>query len=313
MKPEHLENQLAQYLDHRESLRYRQTHRGALTQFVRDYVIEHPGEPVRADHVLAWITRVPRAPQTQSAILGTLRGFLRFVQVTDPATAVPDDHLLRSPIRTPPFIWNAEQLRSILEAAANVRPRGGLRASAYVTVLGLLASSGLRIGEALRLEVSDVRLDGAVPHLVVRETKFKKSRIVPLHPTTADHLRQYADRRGHHCHARQSNIFLVTDRGQQLDQKYLERWFSGVTDKLGLRRLGGRRPTLHSLRHTFAVNRLTQWYDEQVPVWDLIPNLSVYLGHVSPSDSYWYISATPGLLAGASDRFALFATSGGDE
>ena len=313
MKPEELESQLAQYLDQRESLRYRQTRRGVLTQFVRDYVIEHPGEPVRADHVLAWITRVPRTPQTQSAILGTLRGFLRFVQVADPATAVPDNHLLRSPIRTPPFIWNAEQLQSILEAAANVRPRGGLRANAYATVLGLLASSGLSIGEALRLEVSDVRLDGAVPHLVVRETKFKKSRIVPLHPTTADHLRQYADRRSRRCHARQANAFFATDRGQPLDQKYLERWFSGVTDKLGLRRPGGRRPTLHSLRHTFAVNRLTQWYDEQVPVWDMIPNLSVYLGHVSPSDSYWYISATPGLLAGASDRFAMFATSGGEE
>ncbi|WP_322041259.1 tyrosine-type recombinase/integrase [Burkholderia diffusa] len=313
MKPEELESQLAQYLDHRESLRYRQTHRGVLTQFVRDYAIEHPGEPVRVDHVLSWIMRVSRAPQTQSAILGTVRGFLRFVQVADPATAVPDGHLLRSPIRTPPFIWNAEQLRSILEAAANVRPRGGLRANAYVTVLGLLASSGLRIGEALRLEVSDVHLDGAMPHLVVRETKFKKSRIVPLHPTTADHLRQYADRRSRRCHARQAHAFFETDRGQPLDQKYLERWFSGVTDKLGLRRLGGRRPTLHSLRHTFAVNRLTQWYNEQVPVWDLIPNLSVYLGHVSPSDSYWYISATPALLAGASDRFAMFATSGGEE
>ncbi|MEJ8794671.1 tyrosine-type recombinase/integrase [Trinickia caryophylli] len=313
MKAGDLENQLAQYLDRRESLRYRQTHRGALTRFVRDYVIEHPGEPVRADYALAWITRVPRAPQTQSAILGTLRGFLRFVQLTDPATAVPDNHLLRFPIRTPPFIWNAEQLRSILEAAANVRPRGGLRASAYVTVLGLPASSGLRISEALRLDVLDVHLVDAIPQLDVRETKFKKSRIVPLHPTTVNHRRQYADRRGHRCHARQSNIFFVTDRGQQLDQKYLERWFSGVTDKLGLRRPGGRRPTLHSLRHTFAVNRLTQWYNAQVPVWDLIPNLSVYLGHVSPSDSYWYISATPGLRAGASDRFAMFATSGGEE
>ncbi|GCB06827.1 tyrosine-type recombinase/integrase [Ralstonia sp. SET104] len=313
MKPKELENQLAQYLQHRESLGYRQTHRSVLTQFVRDYVVEHPDEPIQTNHVLAWIEQVHRAPKTQSAILGALRGFLRFVQAIDPATAVPDKHLLRSPLRTPPFIWNAEQLRSILEAPANVRPRGGLRANAYVTVLGLLASSGLRISEALHLEVSDVRLHDAVPHLIVRETKFKKSRIVPLHPTTAGRLRQYADRRSRRCHARQSNFFFATDRGQPLDQKYLERWFSHVTDKLGLRRPSGRRPTLHSLRHTFAVNRLTQWYDEQVPVWDLIPNLSVYLGHVSPSDSYWYISATPGLLAGASDRFAMFATTGGEE
>lgn len=237
------------------------------------------------------------APQKQSAILGTLRGFLRFVPVPDAATAVRDNHRLRSPIRTSPFIWNAEQLRSILEAAANVRPRGGLRANAYVAVLGLLASSGFRIGEALHLEVSDVRLDGAVPHLVVRETEFKKYRIVPLYPTTADHLRQYADRRRRRCHATQANGFFATGRVQPLDQKYMERCLSGVTDELGLRRPGVRRPPLHSLRHTFAVNRLTQWYDGQVPVWDLIPNLFVYLGHVSPGDSCWWWPLRDCLLA----------------
>lgn len=155
-----------------------------------------------------------------------------------------------------------------------------------------------------------MRLEEAVAHLVLRETKFKKSRIVPLHPTTACRLKQYADRRDCRCHARQSSFFFVTDRGQSLDQKYLERWFSRITDKLGLRSPTGRRPTLHSLRHTFAVSRLAKWYEEQVPVWDMIPNLSVYLGHVSPSDSYWYISATPELLAGASDRFAMFAVPG---
>lgn len=310
MNRNELEEQLTQYLEYRAALGYRHTHRGLLTQFVRDHTAEHPGQSIRVDHVLDWITRVRRAPQSQSCVLSTLRGFLRFVKVADPTTAVPDKHLLRSPYRNPPFILNAGQLQSILKAAAKVRPRGGLRADAYVSVLGLLASSGLRISEALHLKVSDVRLDDAVPHVVVRETKFKKSRIVPLHPTTVNHLKQYVDRRARRCHARESRFFFVTDRGQPLDQKYLERWFSGMTDKLGMHRRDGRRPTLHSLRHTFAVQRLVQWYEERAPVWDLIPNLSVYLGHVSPGDSYWYVSATPELLAGVSDRFVAFATSG---
>jgi integrase len=163
----------------------------------------------------------------------------------------------------------------------------------------LLVSCGLRISEALRLQEKEVHLTDEVPHIVIRETKFKKSRIVPLHPTVAERLSAYASRRDRHCHARHSAVFFVTDSGRSLDLKYMERWFSRVIDRLDLRTSSGRRPTLHSLRHTFAVSRLTQWYAEQKPVLDLIPNLSVYLGHASVADSYWYISATPELLTSA--------------
>ena len=310
MKREDLEGQLAQYLAHRKSLGYRQIQRPMLTKFVADYANEHESESIRVDHVLDWVTRTHRTPQTQSVVLSALRGFLRFLKVTDAATAVPGNGLLQSPVRTPPFIWNVEQVQSILSAAAKVRPHKGLRAQAYVSVLGLLASSGLRISEALHLQVADVHLDNAVPHLVVRETKFKKSRIVPLHPTVTGRLQAYADRRARHCHARHARTFFVTGLGQPLDQKIMERWFAHTTCKLGLRLPGGKRPTLHSLRHTFAVGRLTQWYADQKHVWDLIPQLSVYLGHVSPKDSYWYISATPELLVGASERFAKYSSLG---
>ncbi|AQV99352.1 putative integrase (plasmid) [Cupriavidus necator] len=121
----------------------------------------------------AGVTRGHRAPPTQSAILSTLRGFLRFVKAVDPATSVPDSHLLPSPRRNPPYILTAEQLQLILHAATTARPRGGLRADAYVAILGLLASSGLRISEALHLKETDVHLRDEPPHVVVRETKFK--------------------------------------------------------------------------------------------------------------------------------------------
>ncbi|AUT75887.1 integrase [Paraburkholderia hospita] len=310
MNGEELQDLLSRYLEHRELLGYRHTHRGILARFVQDHVIEHPGESIRTIDVLEWVTRVRRAPPSQSATLSALRGFLRFVKAVDPATSVPDNHLLPSPRRSPPYILSEEQLQSILCAATTARPRGGLRADAYVAVLGLLASSGLRISEALHLKATDVHLRDEPPHVVVRETKFKKSRIVPLHPTTAAHLKQYADRREHKCHARRSTMFFVTDFGQALDQNSLWRWFSCATAKLGLHLPDGRRPTLHSLRHSFAVHRLTQWYEDGASAAELAPTLSVYLGHVSPRESYWYVSSTPGLLGCALNRFAAFADMG---
>lgn len=310
MKPAELEGQLAQYLAYRESFGSRIISTGILKQFVRDYATEYPGEPIQVDHVLDWVIRGRRSPNVRSNILGVLRGFLRFVRITDPSTAIPDSHLLRSPIRTPPFIWSVDQLQSLLTAARNSRPHRGLRAHALASALGLMASSGLRVGETLRLQVADVRLDDEIPHLIIRETKFKKSRIVPLHPTTTARLKEYATRRAHHCRARHSHIFFVTDGGCQISRDSVEQWFAGIANKLGLRTPGGKRPSPHSLRHTFAVHRLTQWYIERKPVWELIPVLSIYLGHVSPSDTYWYISSTPELLSGASDRFGSYSASG---
>ena len=243
-------------------------------------------------------------------MLSILRGFLSFVKAVDRETSVPGSHLLSTPRRNPPYILSTEQLQSILNLATTARPRGGLRSSAYVAMLGLLASSGLRVGEALHLRAVDVHLEEEPPHVVVRETKFKKSRIVALHPTTADHLRQYAVRRGHKCHARRVSMFFVTDWGQPLDHDSLCRWFARATGKLGLHLPDGRRPTLHSLRHSFAVHRLTQWYEDGAAAAELAPTLSVYLGHVSPRESYWYVSATPELLGSASDRFRVFAALG---
>jgi len=310
MNGEELQDLLSRYIEQRDLLGYRHTHGGILARFVQDYAIEHPGESIKANEVLEWITRVHRAPPTQSAILSALRGFLRFVKAVDPATSVPDNHLLPSPRRNPPYILSVEQLQLILHAAATARPRGGLRADAYVAVLGLLASSGLRVSEALHLKETDVHLRDESPHVVVRETKFKKSRIVPLHPTTAAHLKQYADRREHKCHARRATMFFVTDFGQPLDHNSLWRWFSCATAKLGLHLPDGRRPTLHSLRHSFAVHRLTQWYEDGASAAELAPTLSIYLGHVSPRESYWYVSSTPGLLGSALNRFAAFAGMG---
>jgi integrase len=305
-----LEDQLVQYLDYRKSCNFEPTQAGMLNRFVRHYSSVYPNEPIRVVRVLEWITQDQHSPQMHANMLWSLRDFLRFIRITDPTTGIPDSHLLRSPGRSPPFIWTMEQLQSLLTEAKNVIPHRGLRAQAYVSVLGLMACSGLRIGEVLRLQVKDVHLNDEQPNLVIRETKFRKSRIVPLHPTATRRLTEYANRRSRHCYARHASTFFVNDRGHPLKQETLSHWFATVAKKLGLATSRGKRPTLHSLRHTFAVHRLTQWYLEQKPVSDLVPNLSVYLGHVSPADTYWYISSTPALLISASDRFGSYVAPG---
>jgi len=178
--------------------------------------------------------------------------------------------------------------------------------------LGLLASTGLRVGEALRLTLADVQLESHPPQLHVRETKFHKSRLVPLHPTTADALRRYATLRTPRDCGNASDAFFIGAQGQPLSYDALRRWFTTRSQQLGLAPiLGGRRPTLHAMRHTFAVRRMQLWYQEGGDVQARLPHLSVYLGHVRPQESYWYLTATPDLLVAAAERFQGYAPTGG--
>jgi integrase len=175
-----------------------------------------------------------------------------------------------------------------------------------------LASTGLRVGEALRLRVTDVWLDGDPPCLYIRETKFYKSRLVPLHPSTADQLRHYADLRTALRYDALSDVFFVSEQGGELHRGALWRWFTTRCRTLGMRPTDeGRRPSLSALRHSFAVERMRRWYDDGVDVQARLPNLSVYMGHVRPQESYWYLSATPELLTTAAERFRFYAAEGG--
>ena len=170
----------------------------------------------------------------------------------------------------------------------------------------------MRIGEAIRLQVDDLKLDADPAYLKVLETKFQKSRLVPLHPTTAAQLRQYLEKRRQFGYAASSAHFFITEQGNRLNRVVLWRTFKSVTQRLGMQpQAGGRRPTFHSLRHYFAVERLRQWYRAGVSVQNLLPHLSVYLGHVGPQESYWYLTATPELLSAAGERFQQYTQIGG--
>ena len=186
-----------------------------------------------------------------------------------------------------------------------------MRPHTLASLLGLLASTGLRVGEALRLQSAHVHLDRDPPQLHIRETKFHKSRGVPLHPSTAERLRHYQAQRARLHYDGLSDAFFVSERGQPLQHRALHDWFARLCQRVAIAPTWRRAPCLTSFRHTFAVTRMQHWYQQGQDVQALLPHLSVYLGHVHPQESYWYLTAVPELLSAAAHRFEAYAHAEG--
>lgn len=307
--------QLDAYLSIREALGFQmRAERTLLRDFVNFVESRGVGIPIRAYLAVEWACALSprRGPGGAAQRLSMARGFLTYLRATIPETEVPDSALVASFRRPKPYLLTPDQIRALIQDAKKAKPQGGLRPHTLSTLIGLLASTGLRVGEALRLMVTDVWFDGESPCLHIRETKFYKSRLVPLHPSTADQLRHYADLRTALRYDGLSDVFFISEQGGQLHRPAIWHWFAtrcrtleiGPTDE-------GRRPSLSALRHTFAVERMRRWYHEGVDVQARLPNLSVYMGHVRPQESYWYLSATPELLTAAAERFRFYAAQGG--
>jgi site-specific recombinase XerD len=230
-----------------------------------------------------------------------------------PDTEVPGVGLLKKSPRRVPYLFSNEQIACLLRKALELGPEGSLRPHTYSTMLGLMASTGIRVGEAIYLHTDDVHLDSDSPRLEIRESKFRKSRLVPLHPTTAGKLRHYARLRTELGGAPLPKAFFVSERQEYLCYETLRRWFRDTTLDLGMRSTPDRRtPTIHGLRHHFAVERLTLWCQQGASARDLAPHMSVYMGHVSPAESYWYLSSTPALMKTAADSFQSYSAPHGD-
>jgi integrase len=170
----------------------------------------------------------------------------------------------------------------------------------------------MRIGEALRLKPEDAHLDGNPPQLSIHDTKFGKSRVVVLHPSVADRMRDYAVQRARFLGSNHPEAFLTCVTGKPLRYKIIRRTFVRVVRHAGITSAGSARVTLHSLRHSFAVKRLTLWHRAGENVSDLLPHLTVYLGHLDPRDTYWYLTATAELLEAASARVEAHQQEGGE-
>jgi integrase len=200
----------------------------------------------------------------------------------------------RYPRRTPHIYTDNEILR-LIKAAKRTRAPKGLWGWTFSTLFGLLAVTGMRVAESVNLNREDVDLKEGI--LTIHETKFRKSRLVPLHSSTVKTLQRYARLRDRLFPELKSGSFFVTEWGRRLRAKAVGKKFLAVSRKINLRGPKGTPgPHLHDLRHAFAVNTMLGWYRSGVDVEAHMPELSTYLGHLSTAETYWYVSAVPELL-----------------
>jgi integrase len=315
MNADFLEAQLVAYLSLREALGFQmRAEKLLLPEFVAFIQAQQLTGPIRAHLALEWACQASarRGASGAAQRLSIARRFLAYLQASAPDTEVPGPSLLPTPRRSKPYLFTPIQLTALFEAAQASRPRESLRPHTLSTLIGLLASTGLRVGEAIRLQMTNVLLDLDPPQLHILETKFHKSRIVPLHPSTAEQLYHYREQRARLHYDALSDAFLVSEQGEPLTHPALYLWFVRLCRRLAIAPTpGGRSPSLMSFRHTFAVTCMRRWYEQGQDVQALLPHLSVYLGHIRPQESYWYLTAVPELLGAAALRFRTYALTGG--
>ena len=300
-----LEQALADYLQLRRSLGHELAEAGWLLPGFVAYLDACGSPTVTIDAALAWAQQAPRSPAGRVTTLGArrmtaARGFARYLSGIDPGTQVPPLGLMPHRARwRQPFIYTRADIAMLLELARRTIA-SPLRAATYETLIGLLAASGLRIGEAIKLDRTDI--DWAQGVLLIRESKFGKSRLVPLHPTSMQALEGYARLRDQLQPQPAEPAFFVSLKRKRLLYAVVQETFRQLIDSAGIGAGAPSPPRLHDLRHTFAVRTLLGWYRAEEDVQPKIPSLSTYLGHREPASTYWYLSAAPELLALAAAR-----------
>jgi integrase len=293
---EHVED----YLRLRRAVGFKLRSEGVmLADFVR--CAEQAGHcTVSTDFALQWARRPASNHNYLSRRLRAVRTFARYLHALDPACEIPPAELLpATKYRPAPYIYSDEEIIALIAAASTLRPP--LRAATLRTLLGLLACTGLRIGEALGLDRDDIDLEHQV--LIVRDSKFGKSREVLLHPSAVDALREYDRIRDRLCPQPKTRSFFVTVRGTRPCHPTINQPFRSMLEQAGITHpTPGRNVRAHDLRHSLAVKTLLGWYRNGDDVAAKMPLLSTYLGHVDPTATFWYLSAVPELLALAAQR-----------
>ncbi|MFK0297428.1 tyrosine-type recombinase/integrase [Streptomyces sp. NPDC090442] len=291
-----------EYLAMRRRLGFKLTSFGEKLMSFVSY-LEHTGATVlTTEAALTWATSTPRSTDQVhwSRRLMVVRVFARHLKALEPATEIPpDDALPHHYRRITPHLFTPAELAALLQVTGILRP--AFRARTWHTLLGLLAVTGLRTSEACGLDRTDVDLTSGL--LTVRDTKFGKSRQVPVHTSTTAALRKYARERDRQRPAPSTVAFLVSTRGTRLDAHSLPRTFAQLLEAADITAgEGRRRPRLHDLRHTFATTTLLNWYRNDADVQAKLPLLTTYLGHADPKSTYWYLSGSPELLSLAATR-----------
>ncbi|MGH8303119.1 MAG: tyrosine-type recombinase/integrase [Steroidobacteraceae bacterium] len=282
------------YLAIRRSLGYQlYGHELLLHDFV-DFAQRNSVDTVTIELAVCW-ARLPKdtKPIWWATRLGVIRGFARYLATIDPRTEIPPRDLLPARAqRLAPYIYSQAEILALMDAAGMLQPQ--VRGATHRTLIGLLAVTGLRLGEALGLERQDVDLDDGVLRVRGKDDKWRE---VPLHPTTTRALSDYAGLRDQHCPDPKTPAFFVCTTGERLKQWVVHKTFPQLIRQVGLEGCGQRaRPRLHDFRHAYSVATLLDWYRDGENVDAKLPLLSSMLGHAKPEHTYWYLQAVPELL-----------------
>jgi integrase len=287
------------YLRLRRALGFKLERAGHLLPQLVAYLEAAGVATVTSELAIAW-ARLPghTQPNHWAQRLAIARGFARYLRALDPATEVPPAGVFPTRRHRPtPFLWSQRDICRLLESTRALRP--ALRAATYQALFGLLATCGMRVGEAVGLDRDDVDLRAGV--ITIRHAKFDRTRLVPLHPTVTEALSRYATERDRLCPRPRARAFFVSSAGTRLDRSSVGKTLRQITTSLGMR-TEFVHPRAHDLRHSFAVDTLIRWQRCGLSVDEHIATLSTYLGHVSPADTYWYLSASPELMGLAAQR-----------
>jgi integrase/recombinase XerD len=258
---------------------------------------------VETKTAIDWAALGPSVAQRDARLRAVCR-FVRHVRVEDVGHELPPaNHFGARKRRRTPHIYSADEIVRLIDAALRIRPMGGLRPHTYATLIALLSATGLRISEALKLTIADVTSDG----LLIRETKFRKTRLVPLHDTAAAGLQRYLVRRGPRS---DDDPVFVDKRSRALRYIAVKETFDRLVGKAGIKSRSGRRPRLHDLRHTFAVRALQGSPSGRSRCGAHMAALATYMGHVNIYATYWYLEATADLLRDVATAGEAFMIEG---
>jgi integrase/recombinase XerD len=296
------------YLEMRRALGFKLTSEGKLLASFVSYMEAAGAERVTAERALEWATLPSAAkPVYHAKRLRAVRGFARYLHTLDPAHELLPTTLLPSTgwRRPVPYIYSDEEIVALVAAAGRLKTRLG--SATMGTLIGLLAVTGMRVGEAIRLDRDD--LDLGHGRLIVRDSKFGKSRQLPLHPTTVTALDDYLRVRDTLKPKSRTLALLIGTWGGRLRRDAVETTFRLLRQRVGLTaRPGSAPPRLHDIRHSFAVHTMLDAYRSSGDPAACASALSTYLGHADPGATYWYLSAAPELLALAAARLEAHQT-----
>jgi integrase/recombinase XerD len=297
-----LRESLNSYLSMRRGLGFKLKSDGrGLSAFI-SFLEQQRAEFITTHMALEWCQRGSVQQITKVGRLRFVRAFAQYLKTSDPRTEIPSQDLLRCKRQRPrPYLYTDAEVQKLMAAALDLDSANGLRHLTYHYLLGLLAVTGMRISEAINLNVQDVDLGTGI--LTVRGTKFGKSRLIPLHATTSDALCKYKNVRDQIAKESSCTSFFVSSRCTPLIQRVVQKTFDSLSRQIGLRKQDERTgPRIHDLRHRMAVQTLLRWYRNGDEPERRLPVLATYLGHVHISDTYWYLTACPELMGEAVKR-----------